>query len=127
QVVGGEAGVGRRRRVQGERGAVLADDNRVGRGADGTASRLGDDTGGQQGVRKGAGGAVQAGRLGAVQLNQAVVDAQAGQGGEDVLDERDLFGGAAEGGAAGRGGGGLGPGREAAPRAPVGAGGGPAG
>ena len=65
-------------------------------------ARLGlrDHAGAQKRLHEAARGAVQAGRFRSVQFDEAIIDAQARQGSEDMLDQRDVGGRFAQRGAA---------------------------
>ena len=80
------------RRVQGDRRAVLANEDRLRYAVHGTASSLIADAGLPQGLDETLRRAIEAGRFRGVQLHQAVVDTQARQGREDVFDQADLPG-----------------------------------
>src|SRR5262249_31530223 len=97
--------------VQTQRGTVLADDHALAHAPHRPAGGLKDDAGRAQDVHEVPGGTVQAGRLRGVDLQVTVVNAQAGQGGQDVLDEAQLDGRVAQGSAALRPGDELDPGR----------------
>src|SRR5207245_10827361 len=86
--------------MQGQRRALMTDYHRPVDAPDRAPGRLQDDAGPLQHLDEAAGGAVQAGRLRTVQLDEAVIDAQARQSSEDMLDQRDVGGRVAQRGAA---------------------------
>jgi len=85
-VTGGQPVVRGGRWVQADRCAILCNDNGLRHGPDRPASGLKGGTGGHEGIRKASRGAIQARWLRGIQFDDAVVDSQAGEGGEGMFD-----------------------------------------
>ena len=73
-----------------ERGVAGGDGDRLLGAPDAAPRGLLLDAGPDQGLDEAGRRAVESGRLGGVEFDEAVVDAEAGEGGEDVFDEADL-------------------------------------
>ncbi len=84
-------------RVQGDAGMTGVDSAGRGHGADVSDTVLWLDPRSQKGLDKRRGGTIHSRGLGRVDLDNAVVDAQAGQGSHHMFDQGDLFGAVTQG------------------------------
>ena len=86
--------------MESQSGPGLGDNHRLIDAIDGAVSGLQDRAGLRESLDETAGRAVEARRFGSVEFDIAIVDAQAGQGRQDVLHQADLAGRIAQGGPA---------------------------
>src|SRR5438105_15036959 len=76
--------------VERQGGAVLSDKHRFVNGPDGATGWLQDYACPEQSIDKSQRGAIQSGRIAGADLDQAIINMQAGQSGQDVLHHSDL-------------------------------------